>query len=82
MTPCVFTCGGATLDCSVAPDGALALAVIGGNAIHAAAGARLMGASVGAVARVPEGWPVEALVAAGLDARGVHREVTPEPEPE
>lgn len=82
MTPEVFTAGGATLDCTVAADGTLALGVIGGNAIHSAAGARLLCARVGVVARVPQGWPLAVLAASGIDVGGVRIEPVPEPAPE
>lgn len=82
MTPELFTAGGATLDCIVAADGTLALAEIGGNAVHSAVGAALFGARAGVVARVPAGWPVASLAAAGLMVEGVRLEDTPMPAPE
>ncbi|PWS38958.1 hypothetical protein DFH01_06855 [Falsiroseomonas bella] len=82
MTPQLFTAGGATLDCIVAADGALALAQIGGNAIHSAVGATLMGARAGIVARVPQGWPVHQLIGTPLDATGIRIEPAALPDPE
>jgi hypothetical protein len=78
----VFTAGGATLDCTVAADGALALGVIGGNAVHSAAAALLMGARAGLVARVPQGWPIGMAGDAGLDVSGLQAEPGEVPQPE
>lgn len=82
MTPDLFTAGGATLDCVVAADGTLALAQIGGNAVHSAVGAALMGAKAGIVARVPRGWPIGQLAGTPLDAAGIRVEPAPLPDPE
>jgi ribokinase len=82
VTPNLFTVGGAMLDCIVAADGTLSLGQIGGNAIHAAVGAALMGARAGVVARVPRGWPVAALAGTPLDATGIRQEAAPLPDPE
>lgn len=82
MTPSLFTAGGATLDCIVADDGTLALAAIGGNAVHSAVGAALMGAQAGIVARVPQGWPIGQLAATPLDTAGIRVEAVPLPDPE
>jgi len=82
VTPELFTAGGAMLDCIVAADGTLALERIGGNAVHAAVGATLMGARAGILARVPEGWPVAQIAAAGIDTAGLRIEAAAMPDPE
>jgi pfkB family carbohydrate kinase len=76
VTPEVFAAGGVTLDCIVAADGAVLLDRLGGNAVHAAAGARLFAESAGVVGRVPADFPVAvfgSIAEAGLDARGLAR---------
>lgn len=70
------------MDCIVGADGTLALDQIGGNAIHAAVGATLMGARAGIVARVPADWPTERLAATPICSEGFHREPGPLPDPE
>lgn len=82
MTPVLFTAGGATLDCIITAEGALALNELGGNAVHSAVGAALFGVRVGIVARVPAGWPVETVAEAGLLVGGVRIEDVPMPAPE
>jgi ribokinase len=82
VTPRLFTAGGATLDCIVAADGTLALSQIGGNAVHSAVGATLMGVRAGIVARVPQGWPVDLLAGTPLDAGGIRTEPAALPDPE
>ena len=82
MTPELFTAGGAMLDCIVAVDGTLALERIGGNAVHAAVGATLMGARAGILARIPQGWPVALIAAAGIDTAGLRIEAAAMPDPE
>lgn len=82
MTPELFTAGGATLDCIVAANGALALAQLGGNALHSAVGAGLMGARAGIVARVPRDWPLAQLAGTPLDIAGIRAEPAALPDPE
>jgi ribokinase len=82
VTPRLFTAGGATLDCIVAADGTLALSQIGGNAVHSAVGATLMGVRAGIVARVPQGCPVNRFAGTPLDATGIRIEPVALPDPE
>lgn len=74
MTPEVFAAGGVTLDCVVEADGTVHLDRLGGNAVHAVAGARLFAAPAGIVGRVPEDFPAPvraAIAGEGLDTRGL-----------
>ncbi|WP_376093641.1 carbohydrate kinase family protein [Roseomonas sp. CCTCC AB2023176] len=82
MTPELFTAGGVMLDCIVTADGALALEVPGGNALHSAVGAAVMGARAGIVGRVPQDFPFAALAASPVDLGGLLREAAPMPAPE
>jgi sugar/nucleoside kinase (ribokinase family)/fructoselysine-6-P-deglycase FrlB-like protein len=73
--PDVVVVGNLTIDDVVHADGATTMASPGGNAIHAATGARIWGVSVGIVARVGEDFPDRALAAvrdAGIDTLGLH----------
>lgn len=74
MTPDLFTVGGVLRDCIVEPDGTLHLDQPGGNAVFAAAAARLFTDHVGVVGRVPSDYPpaiLAALADGGLDLAGV-----------
>lgn len=74
MTPEIFAAGGVMLDCVVEADGTVHVDRIGGNAVHAAAGARLFTASAGIVGLVPASFPdLAAIAAAGLDVEGIRR---------
>ncbi len=77
MSPEIFAIGGAIVDNVVGADGTLTLDLLGGNALYAAAGARLFAPRVGAVARVPEDYPLSRAIAelgADLDLRGLRVE--------
>lgn len=76
MTPSVFAAGGVTLDCVVEADGTVHLDRLGGNAVHAAGGAKLFAASAGVVGRVPADFPGQifaSIAESGLDAKGLAR---------
>jgi sugar/nucleoside kinase (ribokinase family) len=66
--------GGLREDYFITPQGAAYLRQLGGNAVYAAAGARLWAGAVGLVARVgchyPREW-LDIMAARGLDTRGV-----------
>src|SRR2546428_11125298 len=74
MTVDVVTAGGCTVDIVYAADGAMLGPQLGGNAIYAAAGARVWGLRAGVVAfrgtGLPEGW-AEVLAALDIDASGL-----------
>lgn len=77
MIPTVFAIGGALVDNVVAADGRLALDLLGGNALYAAAGARLFAARAGTVARVPADYPLaraRAELGVALDLGGLRAE--------
>lgn len=85
MIPDVFAIGGALVDNVVSPDGDVALALLGGNALYAAAGARLFTRHAGAVARVPADYPLEnarARLGAMLDLGGLRAEAGTSAAPE
>ncbi len=70
----LFAAGGVIVDNVVAPDGRVHLETMGGNAVYAAAGARLWSGSVGIVANVPSNYPrhwLDALRDAGLRLDGI-----------
>jgi sugar/nucleoside kinase (ribokinase family) len=80
-----FTIGGVIVDCVVEADGTLHVDQPGGNALHAAAGARLFLDRVGVVGRVPETYPRGVLADAarsGLDVEGIRFEPGTEAVPE
>jgi fructoselysine-6-P-deglycase FrlB-like protein/sugar/nucleoside kinase (ribokinase family) len=73
--PDVIVVGNLTIDDVIQPTGETTMALLGGNAIHAATAARLWHLPVGIVARVGEDFPADALQqlrAAGLDTAGMH----------
>lgn len=77
MIPSVFAIGGAIVDNVVAADGAVTLDLLGGNALYAAAGARIFAPRTGAVARVPGDYPrarAQAELGAVLDLAGLRVE--------
>ncbi len=77
MIPSVFAIGGALVDNVVAADGTLTLDLLGGNALYAAAGARLFAPWTGAVARVPVDYPLaraRAELGVSLDLGGLRVE--------
>lgn len=65
--------GGVLVDNIVEADGTLHLDQVGGNALHAAAGARLFLDRVGVVGRVPENYPMAALDGLDFDLGGIAR---------
>lgn len=72
MTPEVFAAGGVIVDNIVEADGTVHLGQLGGNALYAAAGARLFADMVGVVGHVPADYPaLDALDM--LDIRGIAR---------
>jgi sugar/nucleoside kinase (ribokinase family) len=74
VTPELFAAGGVLRDCIVEADGTLHLDQPGGNAVFAAAAARLFADAVGVVGRVPADYPPAILAALredGLDLAGV-----------
>lgn len=76
MTPDVFAAGGVQIDCVVRADGTTHLDVVGGNAVFAAAAARLCTQPVGLVGHVPSDFPEQGLTnlaTHGLDLGGVRR---------
>ncbi|MCA3261755.1 MAG: hypothetical protein ING44_07430 [Telmatospirillum sp.] len=85
MTIRAFAIGGVIVDCIVEANGTLHLETLGGNALHAAAGASLFLDNVGVVGRVPASYPHDALVktAGGrLDLAGIRVESDTYAEPE
>lgn len=85
MTVRAFAIGGVIVDCIVEANGTLHLEMLGGNALHAAAGARLFLDNVGVVGRVPASYPHAALAkTAGdrLDLAGIRVEPDTHAEPE
>ena len=74
MTIDVVTAGGCTVDVVYAADGATRGPQLGGNAIYAAAGARVWGLRAGVMAfrgtGLPDGW-VEVLAALDIDTSGL-----------
>ncbi len=85
MTIRAFAIGGVIVDCIVEASGTLHLEALGGNALHAAAGASLFLDKVGVVGRVPASYPHDALAkaAAGrLDLAGIRVESDTYAEPE
>src|SRR2546426_5857309 len=74
MPVTVFPAGGCTVDIAYTADGATRGPQLGGNAIDAAAGARVWGLRAGVVAfrgtGLPEGW-VEVLAALDIDTSGL-----------
>ena len=74
--PEVVVVGNLTIDDVVHANGETTMASPGGNTLHAAAGARIWGVSVGVVARVGADFPAAALDRlrdAGIDTLGLHR---------
>jgi sugar/nucleoside kinase (ribokinase family)/fructoselysine-6-P-deglycase FrlB-like protein len=74
--PDVVVVGNLTIDDVVHANGETTMASPGGNTLHAAAGARIWGVSVGVVARVGADFPAAALDRlsdAGVDTLGLHR---------
>lgn len=85
MTIRAFAAGGVIVDCIVEADGTLHSDELGGNALHAAAGASLFLDRVGIVGRVPASYPLAALVkVAGerFDRTGIRVEPDTEALPE
>jgi hypothetical protein len=85
LTVRAFAIGGVIVDCIVEANGTLHRDQLGGNALHAASGARLFLDTVGVVGRVPATYPLDALAkAAGdrLDLSGVGIEPATQAEPE
>lgn len=70
----VFASGGIIVDNVVAADGTVHLETMGGNAVYAAAGAKLWLGNVGILSVVPANYPrgwLERLAATGLDTAGI-----------
>jgi sugar/nucleoside kinase (ribokinase family) len=85
VIPHVFAIGGALVDNVVAADGTLTLDLLGGNALYAAAGARLFAPWAGAVARVPGDYPrarAQAELGEALDLAGLRVEAAASAAPE
>ena len=85
MTVRAFAIGGVIVDCIVEANGTLHLDQLGGNALHAALGARLFLDRVGVVGRVPATYSLDALAkAAGdrLDLSGIGVEPDTQAQPE
>lgn len=85
MTVRAFAVGGVIVDCIVEASGMLHLNQLGGNALHAASGARLYLGHVGVVGRVPATYPQDALAATvdgRLDLAGIRVESAARAEPE
>lgn len=72
--PEFICCGGLRGDYIIAADEQVRIHEMGGNALYAAAGARVWGADVGLLARIGENYPagwLEELGRHGLDVRGI-----------
>ncbi len=72
--PDYVCCGGLRVDYVITAEGKVHLREMGGNALYAAAGARVWSDSVGILARIGENYPagwLDALAQQGLDVRGV-----------
>jgi sugar/nucleoside kinase (ribokinase family) len=72
--PDFVCCGGLRIDYLITSIGQAHLREMGGNALYAAAGARVWGAQVGLLGRVGENYPagwLERLLQQGLDSTGV-----------
>lgn len=72
--PEIIATGGIIIDNIVTPDGTVHRATLGGNAVYAAAGARLWSKSTALVGVVPADYPViwlQRIAAAGIDVSGV-----------
>jgi hypothetical protein len=85
LTVRAFSIGGVIVDCIVEANGTLHLDQLGGNALHAAAGACLFLDRVGVVGRVPATYPLDALAetAGGrLDLSGIGVEPDTHAQPE
>jgi hypothetical protein len=85
VIPSVFAIGGAIVDNVVDADGAVTLELLGGNALYAAAGARIFAPRAGAVARVPGDYPLaraQAALGASLDLAGLRVETAASATPE
>lgn len=82
MRPDILAAGGVTVDNIVTADGRVCTGQLGGNAVHAAAGAALWGVAAGIAGRVPSDYPVALLAAlaeSGLRCDALRREAAEAP---
>ncbi len=82
MRPDILAAGGVTVDNIVTADGRVFAGQLGGNAVHAAAGAARWGVTAGIAGRLPVDYPatlLSALAASGLRCDALRREAAAAP---